>query len=96
MKYVYLIFNICLLIPIAIFGINCLGYPGASDFYGLISLVIFTILINLFMASLNRISNSKLSELAKPCWIFIILLFPIFGAISALIIVKEKKNESAA
>lgn len=96
MKFVLLYFlNILLGIPVLVTGNRWLHHPGKETCTSFLTLIAILIAFNLFILALEHIKKSDLSEIAKPCWTALILLFPIFGAISAFAIIENKKpNQS--
>ena len=49
------------------------------------------ILIRLGLSGLVRIAESTLSDGLKLCWVLLILLLPILGSISCLIIIDKRQ-----
>jgi hypothetical protein len=81
-----------------IFGITCLILLGfillATPFEIPISFIalgfgIFAY-IRLILVSLVRVAESSISDAVRLGWVFLILLFPVFGSISCLIVVDRR------
>lgn len=75
-----------LFILVFILGSTHLGF----SFGFLASGVGFFVLIRLILLSLVRIAESALTDALKLGWVFLVLLLPILGPISCLIVVDKR------
>lgn len=81
--------NIALAAAIFIFGFLYLSHPYAPQLILYLSISAALLVIRLWFAALTRISRSNIHDGIKLCWTLLVILLPIIGSVSALIVVNE-------
>jgi len=61
----------------------------------LLIIILGIVILKVMLSALTRISQSRMNDGIKFCWVVLVLILPILGSVSALIVIKEELVEPA-
>ena len=87
-----LISYVAVLLAVGIFIAVCFLPVWSFPLFEISSVLAGLMLLVLVFLAIRRVAQSEISDVARPLWVAVAILFPLLGAVSVFVVLKNKKS----